>query len=139
MDEQAQTYLESKKYIGEALTAGGVQFSKTLITLSAGAFGLSLVIVKDFNTQVKSHAYALVLAWSLLLASVAALLISMLLSMKAFAEYDRFIDDRERDQYTPPKTFNPRWNRWVFRLNCVAAAAFVLGAAFLAVATYCVL
>lgn len=83
-EKEYQVYLEERKQLIEAVRESSQLFDKSVLTLAAGALGLSLTFIRQITPSVKQGTiYILVLAWLFFCLSILSTLISFLTSKSA--------------------------------------------------------
>jgi len=88
-----QIYLEERKLYIDIERESTNFLDKAILSISTGAFGISLIFMKQFN-PIKPHTLTLlVFSWILLLISILSMLGSYFLNIKA-CRYGRTILDR---------------------------------------------
>ena len=97
-----------------------VLFDKSILTLAAGVFGLSLTFIKQIPHT--KYVPLLLVSWILYTFSMLSSLISMLTSQKAIREKVEYLE--ANDYSTPYK--NPQAS-WTSYLNICSIALFIVG------------
>jgi hypothetical protein len=120
-------YLEHRKTLIDGEAEAIQSFDKTLVTLSAGAFGISLVFIVQVAPDPVS-VRLLVLAWVALLGSLASVLSSFLCSQYGFRRAVRILDSMQKGGAKE----NNGWNVVTGLLNVVSISTFIAGVIFLA-------
>ena len=129
----AAAYLDGKKYVQQGLLATAEQFDKAILTLAAGAFGLSIAFLKDIAPEPLPWTKCLLAAaWGGFLASIASTLFSFQAATESFAEYERFIDERRAFPDKPPVVLGDAKNAMTANLNRFSLFSFLFGAVLLA-------
>lgn len=122
MEEQQ----EHRRHLVEALHAASQDFDRAIMTLAAGALGLSIVFVHNVAPEPKRTSL-LGWSWGLFAFSLLAIVISFLTSQAALRwEIDHFTD-RERGEYPGGNA-----GRATSILNIAAGGSFILGVLTLA-------
>lgn len=104
-------------------------FDKAVMTLAAGALGISIAFVRYVApTPVSGSTVWLGLSWTLFALSLVAILVSFLTSQFDLRRAVKEIDDGTIDADRPGEFYY-----FTFAMNITAAASFVLGVAFLVV------
>ncbi|HEY0375340.1 MAG TPA: hypothetical protein VGC87_00105 [Pyrinomonadaceae bacterium] len=107
---------EERSLLIEAKREAARSFDQTMITLSAGALGLSLTFVQQLATKPAHWRALLALAWVCFGFALVAILVSFILFMYA-------IDARFRcEEHTAQ-----RWDKGARRANWISLIAFTLG------------
>ena len=97
-------------------------FDRTVMTLAAGALGLSIAFMKDIAGPDANALPALGAAWFLFAATLMVILVSFLTSQAGLLYQIEVIDGR-KPEVAPGGTYG----RWTLRLNAAAAVALVAG------------
>ena len=124
---EREAYLEERKTLVEAEGEASQSFDKALITLSAGAFGLSLAFIVQVAPVPRALWY-LYVAWGGFFLSLLSILFSFLASQHGFR---RARDILDKYLETGAEESN-RWNVVTGLLNILSIVAFVLGVVSLA-------
>jgi|SRR5829696_8385935 len=125
---EREAYLEERKTLVEAEGEASQSFDKALITLSAGAFGLSLAFIVQVAPEPRALWY-LYVAWGGFILSLLSILFSFLASQQGFRRA-RDILDKYLEAGGAEET--NRWNVVTSLLNILSIVAFVLGVVSLA-------
>jgi hypothetical protein len=103
-------YLAERKLLIDAEAAAAASFDKAMLTLSAGALGLSVTFTKDL-VKAPEAPWLLILAWVAYVASLMSTLVSFLLSQAAMRsrrdEWDASYGQCEK----PPENHLDRWTK----------------------------
>ncbi len=129
-DLERQVYLEERKLLIDAEGEASQSLDKALITLSAGAFGLSLAFIAQVAPK-PTTLWSLYVAWGGFVVSLLAVLLSFLFSQFAIARA-RDILDAYQNRETESTDNNNVWDTWTGALNYVSIGSFVLGVIMLA-------
>lgn len=97
-------------------------FDRAVMTLAAGALGLSIAFMKDIAAPDASAVPALGAAWFLFAVSLMVILVSFLTSQAGLLYQIDVIDGRK-----PEVTSGGTYGRWTLRLNTAAAVTLVAG------------
>jgi hypothetical protein len=124
---EREAYLEERKTLVEAEGEASQSFDKALITLSAGAFGLSLAFIVQVAPVPRALWY-LYVAWGGFILSLLSILFSFLASQQGFR---RARDILDMYLETGAEESN-HWNVVTSLLNILSIVAFVLGVVSLA-------
>lgn len=124
---EREAYLEERKTLVEAEGEASQSFDKALITLSAGAFGLSLAFIVQVAPAPRALWY-LYVAWGGFILSLLSILFSFLASQQGFR---RARDILDKYLETGAEESN-RWNVVTSLLNILSIVAFVFGVVSLA-------
>jgi hypothetical protein len=82
--EDWKTYKEERTFLNNAILDQSKSFDKYVLTLSGGAFGISLIFIKDIVKTPQPIALSLLIAaWVLFGVSITFTLVSFLLSQEA--------------------------------------------------------
>ena len=96
-------------------------YDKAVMTLGAGALGISLAFIKDVAGKDPNHTWLLGIAWLLLVLSLVAIFVSFLTSQRAIlrqiADLDSSVEQAHRDIYGGLTT----------TLNWASAVLFIAG------------
>jgi hypothetical protein len=130
-----EVYLEERKLLVDAEREGARSFDKAILTLAAGAFGLSLTFVKEVAPCAESGTVAiLVSAWGFFCASLLSTLISFLTSQTACSRQVTILEAKYRNDRSGQEEICLK-NRpaiWTSRLNMLSIITFVVGTILLA-------
>lgn len=132
--------LEREAYFGErrALVQAEIQqasaFDKAILTLAAGALGLSLTFIREIAPNYDHRTVVwLCLAWGGFIASLLATLASFQLSQVALRRQRDLLDAQYRGDELANQTRLTGLAKHVNRLNWGSLVAFILGTVLLAV------
>lgn len=89
-----QTYLDERRLLVEGEVQVAARFDTSILTLSGGALLLSMTFVKDIASGSPQDTWALVVAWISLGIAIAAMLISLLTSQKAYQQQRDILDKK---------------------------------------------
>jgi hypothetical protein len=134
-----QVYLEERKALISAEREGARLFDRSILTLAAGAFGLSLLFIRQIAPEPEVATIGLLQgAWGAFGASILSTLVSFLTSQSACAkqreilELDYFENDTKSDG-TRDRGGTKNWLAGLTRrLNWLSIICFAIGAFFLA-------
>ncbi len=129
-DLERDAYLEERKVLVEAEGEASQSLDKALITLSAGAFGLSLLFISRIAPEPKAL-WWLYTAWGGFIMSLVSILLSFLASQKAFRSALELLDDLYKG--TSSATPGNHWSTMTSRLTITSIVSFVCGVIALAV------
>ncbi len=124
---EREAYLEERKMLVEAEGEASQSFDKTLVTLSAGAFGLSLAFIVQIAPK-PGALWWLYSAWGALISSLLSVLLSFLMSQYGFRRARDILDIL----YETRNQESNGWNTITSVLNVVSIVAFVIGVVSLA-------
>lgn len=133
-DPDHKAYLQERQSNIDAEHSEAATFDKWLITLSSGAFALSIAFFKDIaqGTPRVGTEKLIMGAWALLLLSIFCTMTSLLASQAAFRRYREILDHRySNDTDEKPNESNP-WDTVVLVLNVFAMIGFLMGATLMA-------
>ncbi len=125
-------YDEASRRLNEAANEAARKFDKVMVSLSAGAFALSIAFLKAI-APVPVAKELLIAAWAcfgLAITSISfAFLFSQYSAMKAHENWNRYIDDMATPQAdpVPPSRATNRYSTITEVLNWVSICTFVLG------------
>ena len=135
-----EVYIEERKLLVDAEREGSRLFDKAILTLTAGAFGLSLTFIRQMAPDIKSGTvFLLICAWVGFCLSLLFTLISFLTSQSAclkqikILEVEYFNSQREHDKKANIENIENKSSDWTGRLNKLSIVAFMLGVIFLAI------
>ncbi len=115
---------EHRRHLVEALHTASQDFDKAILTLAAGALGISIAFINQVAPKPRDTAW-LAIAWLLFGAALVFILISFITSQSPIRwEIDNV--------YAEPRPARPH-AKLTTTLNSLAAGAFVLGVASLVV------
>jgi hypothetical protein len=110
---------DHRRHLLETLYAESQQFDKAVMTLAAGALGISIAFVNNVAPDPRMTEW-LAASWVLLALSLLCVLVSFIASQAAIRwDIDHLYDD--------PRPQRPRWRRLTPWFNAAAAATFVGG------------
>lgn len=124
-DPKRAEYVEERRSLVDAEREAAQSFDKFMVTLSAGAFGLSITFVRELIDNPQSL-WLLRSAWGAFGLSLCAILASFLLSQSAIRRQRTILDEIEqgqedaRDKNVPATITN--------LLNWISIVLFVCGA-----------
>lgn len=123
-----EVYLDERKLLVDAIREGARSFDKAILTLSAGAFGLSLAFVKQIAPTVQPRTIILLItSWVLFAISILVTLISFLTSQSACRRQIEILESKlsKKDDHTNTPA------KWTDVLNITSIIMFVIGVVFL--------
>ena len=130
-DLRYKVYLDERKALVDAEREGARLFDKAILTLTAGAFGLSLAFIRQVVPEIKCGTLFLLIAgWTGFSLSLLSTLISFLASQSACSRQRKILELEYIDNRDTQKEKN-RPARWTKRLNVSSIAFFILGLIFL--------
>jgi hypothetical protein len=127
---EREAYLEERKTLVEAEGEASQSLDKALITLSAGAFGLSLLFISRIASEPQALLW-LYVAWGDFVLSLVAILSSFLASQKAFRRALEMLD--EDYKYSGCGQESNSWSKLTAGLTVTSISAFIVGVVTLAV------
>lgn len=125
-DHKYNTYIEERNRNIESKARHAELFDKSILTLAAGAFGLSLTFIDKIDKQTTVHnLYWLCVAWGMFAISMLSTLISFRFGINAFEKQIRILDsDYENDK----KDVMPRRYTIIIEcLNWASILSFIIG------------
>ena len=134
-DLRYEVYLDERKLLIDAKREGAQSFDKAILTLAAGAFGLSLTFIKEVAPGTKSETVViLICAWASFCVSLLSTLISFLTSQSACSRQveileAEYLNDNNSQEKTSLKNLPASWTK---RLNILSILTFVVGTILLA-------
>ncbi len=127
---EREAYLEERKTLVEAEGEASQSLDKALITLSAGAFGLSLLFISRIAPEPQAL-FWLYVAWSGFVLSLVAILSSFLASQKAFRRALELLDEDYKNSGSGQESNS--WSTLTAGLTVTSIWAFVVGVVALAI------
>jgi hypothetical protein len=124
---EREAYLEERKTLVEAEGEASQSLDRALITLSAGAFGLSLAFIIQVAPEPKALC-SLYLAWGGFIISLLSILLSFLASQQGFRRARDVLDT----YYQTEEREANGWDKLTGTLNVVSIISFILGVVSLA-------
>lgn len=121
MSKALQSYRQELK---ESKSASQDQLDKALLTLSAGAFGITFAYIDNFITGSPEYINLLFLSWISWGLTIGMSLIAFYLTIKSFKVTIKLIDQDPERVYEQP--FN-KWDRAVNVLNILSLGGFLIG------------
>lgn len=137
-DPKRAEYVEERRALVDAEREAAQSFDKFMVTLSAGAFGLSITFVRELTNNPQSL-WLLRSAWGAFGLSLCAILASFLLSQAALRRQRAILDEIEQGQEDDAREKKNVPATITNLLNWISIALFVCGATALiafAVANY---
>jgi hypothetical protein len=124
-----QTYINERNSLITAEKESSQYFDKAILTLAAGALGLSLTFIDKIAPSPKGCTlYLLSVAWIFFCASMLSTLISFLTSQSACRKQREIL---ENEFFSKTKAIKNTTSKITNILNWIAIILFILGAAFL--------
>ncbi len=128
-------YVEELKRLTEGAADASRSLDRTLITLSSGALGLSITFVR-FLAPTPHHIWVLAGAWICFGATLILMLISFLMSRKAFEKAVKSLNLVYEKQDSEARKINHWQSKWIDRFNLLSTISFIIGAIMLASFTW---
>jgi len=136
-DFKYKVYLEERKSLVDAEREGSRLFDKAILTLAAGAFGLSLTFIRQIVPNIISGTmFMLICAWVGFCISLLSTLISFLTSQFACSKQREILEAEYFDNhsgYEKKAIFKNKTAIWTKRLNILSIFTFIIGVIFLAI------
>lgn len=136
-DFKYKVYLEERKSLVDAEREGSRLFDKAILTLAAGAFGLSLTFIRQIVPNIISGTmFMLICAWVGFCISLLSTLISFLTSQFACSKQREILEAEYFDNYSgydKKAIFKNKTAIWTKRLNILSIFTFIIGVIFLAI------
>ena len=136
-DFKYKVYLEERKSLVDAKREGSQLFDRAILTLAAGAFGLSLTFIRQIVPNIKSGTmFMLICAWVGFCISLLSTLISFLTSQLACSKQ---IEILEAEYFNNHNSHDKKANlknmasAYTWGLNIFSIFAFIIGVIFLAI------
>ena len=121
------TLSDYRKFLGECESKATEDFDKTIVTLSGGALGLSLVFIeKVVPVTGAQHLWLLAVSWSSLILAVVCNLMSFMAAMQSMRR-EQQVFDGSRTLASPGEPAGGSWRRWTNTFNWVALGSCVFG------------
>jgi hypothetical protein len=120
MDDSTRNH---RDWLVKAHHTASQDYDKAVMTLAAGALGLSLAFIDDIAPEPK-HVWAIAIAWTLLSVSLLLIFVSFLTSQGAI------LNEIEKLDY-PGKAARKIYGGFTIALNWAAGGAFIVGVEFL--------
>jgi len=135
-DFKYKLYLEERRLLIDAEREGARSFDKAILTLAAGAFGLSLTFIRQIVPNIEAGTlYLLISAWAGFAISMLFTLVSFLTSQRACARQREILEEEyfdksdNRDRKAQTKNKFAIWTDWLNRLSIIT---FIIGVILLA-------
>lgn len=140
MGEETQEEINNRKYYDvllkerelliDAAREGARSFDKAILTLTAGAFGISLTFINDIDSKFDPNTICfLISSWTLFGFGILSTLISFIASYKACLRQIEILDDTWKNKTTNGE--KNIWNQTTQILNIFSIVTFILGIGFL--------
>ena len=125
-------YLEERKLLIDAEREGSRSFDKAILTLAAGALGLSITFVDKIAPLPQAATlWLLVTSWISFGFSIIITLSSFITSQWACVRQREILDTQWLNSTQGQKSIKNRWTRVTNALNVVSILSFVAGVIFL--------
>lgn len=135
-DLKYKVYLEERKLLIHAEYQESRLFDKAILTLTAGAFGLSLTFIKQIVPTIRSGSvWMLVCAWAGFCISLLSTLISFLTSQAACSKQREILEAEyfnNRGSQSKKANLENKLAIWTKWLNKISILAFIIGTVLLA-------
>ncbi len=128
-DNDKQMYLDERRLLVEGEVQVAARFDKSILTLSGGALLLSMTFLRDIIGGTPKDTWTLIVAWLLLGVTIAAMLVSLLTSQKAYQRQRDILDKHFGDSNGGDEP-----NCWACGtkwLNRISIIFFLVGITFL--------
>jgi len=136
-DFKYKAYLEERKSLVDAKREGSRLFDKAILTLTAGAFGLSLTFIRQIVPSIKPETmFILIFAWIGFCISLLSTLISFLTSQSACLRQIEILEAEYLDDLSnqdKKNNFENKASDRTGRLNVISISAFIIGVIFLVI------
>ena len=130
-------YTEAKKQAATGLLSGAQQYDKALLTLAAGALGLSITFIKTIAPQpAPSTLWLLGLSWASFILALLSTLVSFQTSIYAFRRQDKILDLLYSSEETDRDKLKNHCVTATLLFNYVSLACFIIGTVLLASFSY---
>ena len=124
-------YLEERKSLIDAKREGIRSFDKAILTLAAGALGLSLTFIRQIVPDIKSGTmFMLICAWSSFCISILSTLISFLTSQSACSRQIEIMEAKyfdDNSDMSEKVNYKNKPAIWTERLNKYSIFIFIIG------------
>lgn len=131
-----KVYLEERKSLVDAEREGSRLFDRAILTLAAGAFGISLAFIRQIVPNIKSGTlFLLICAWAGFSLSILSTLISFLTSQSACSRQRDILEAEyfNSDDKRPENKMKNIPAIWTKRLNIISVVSFLAGVILLAI------
>ncbi len=136
-DLEYKVYLEERKSLIESKFEEARLFDKAILTLAAGALGLSLTFVRQIAPQPDSWTKPILAAsWGSFSLSLLCTLISFLTSQYACSKQIEILEGNNSETDANSKeehTVHNRWGACTRKLNWASIVSFIIGAILLSI------
>ena len=126
-DIEYEVYLSERKSLVKAVRDTAQQFDKAILTLSAGAFAISITFINKIALNPEPWTIkVLVASWLSLIVSMVSTLVSFVTSQKACYRQIEIMEDKTgKSDENKPRV-------WTDRLNILSITTFIIGIVMLA-------
>lgn len=132
-----KVYLEERKSLVDAEREGSRLFDRAILTLAAGAFGLSLVFIRQIVPNIKPGTlFMLIFAWVGFSVSILSTLVSFLTSQFACSKQREILEAEYFNNHSnqdKKDKFKNKHAIWTKGLNIFSIITFIIGVIFLAI------
>ncbi len=138
-DLEYHVYLDERKALIDAEHESARLFDKAILTLTSGAFGLSLAFIRQIVPSIKCGTKLfLIFGWMGFSLSLLSTLISFLISQFACRKQREILEleysrDQKQNSQEDKQNIKNKWACCTNRLNISSLVFFILGLIFLAV------
>jgi len=138
-DLEYHVYLDERKALIDAERESARLFDKAILTLTSGAFGLSLAFIRQIVPSIRCGTKLfLIFGWTGFSLSLLSTLISFLISQFACRKQREILEleysrDQKQNSQEDKQNIKNKWARCTNRLNISSLVFFILGLIFLAV------
>lgn len=131
-DLRRKEYLDERKLLVKTMLEESKLFDTNILTLAAGALGLSLTFIKNIAPNNPKVLFMLTIAWLGFWVSTCSTLSSFLVSQDACLRQIEIIGaDLEDSNQDRKNTHENKLTIWVRRLNIISIISFIIGVIFL--------
>lgn len=127
-----KNYLETRKDYILQQKEQIQEYAKYLMSVSCGIFGISFIFIEKMVKEPIKCKEFLLASWISFSIAIVAIILSFLLSKKAFEKEIDILDDAQSGKSKIKKN---HWNFWV-RISNTFSLAFILGIIFLFIFAY---
>lgn len=121
-------YLNERKLLYEGEASMAKSFDSAILTIASGVLALSLTFIREIAPQ-RIHIWILLLSWLCFSLCILAIMISFLLSMKAFQEQRIIL----KINYEKDISSTNKWNIFTKWANIVSMLFLLIGFVTLAI------
>lgn len=133
-DIKYKVYLEERNFLIKSKLDQSRQFDKAILTLAAGALGLSITFIKQIAPVIKPGTKCLLVgAWIGFGLSILLTLISFLTSQSACEKQIKILEKEFFDNQKNAKDNQKnKWATWTLWSNIISIISFIIGTFLLA-------